>query len=34
MEDEDAEEYRSDGTDASPDWVGDANWDGLSGFSQ
>ena len=34
MEDEDAEEHCSDGTDASPDWIGDADRYGLSGFGK
>ena len=34
MEDEDAEEYRSDSTNASPNRVSNADWNGLSGFGQ
>ena len=34
MEDKNAEEYRSNSTDASPNRVSDADWDGLSGFGK
>ena len=34
MEDEDAEEHCSDGSDASPNRVSDAYWDGLSCLCQ
>ena len=34
MEDEDAEEHCSDGSDASPDWIGYADGYGLSGFGK
>ena len=34
MKDENAQQHRSDCSDASPNRVGDADWDGLSGFGQ
>ena len=34
MKNKDADNDSSDGSDASPYWVGDADWDGLSGFGQ